>query len=134
MRLRWTHEIALKVGEYRDALIKRSGSHNDILVARSTGGLPVYSDLSGSLVFSMDGRVQFYDSETGRLDDLSDIRWCILATVSSVEKYPDLGAILPLRPSSAVACPDCSGTGKQIDETLFCGRCFGIGWLDPRGE
>jgi hypothetical protein len=51
-------------------------------------------------------------------------------------KYPALAALVPLRPTDALACPFCDGSGKCLDpranlvDLVVC-YCGGLGWL-PR--
>ena len=46
---------------------------------------------------------------------------------------PELGAWLPRRPSEAVSCPECSGSGWLPPPwpRVQCPQCVGLGWRLP---
>ncbi|MDQ3818033.1 MAG: hypothetical protein M3362_10105 [Acidobacteriota bacterium] len=58
----------------------------------------------------------------------------IRALVVAANRYPQLAAFIPARPSDAMTCPLCDGTkvwGKEIPSGRL-GRCFncaGLGWV-----
>jgi len=47
------------------------------------------------------------------------------------ERWPELAALLPLRPASARACGVCAGVGA-IGDKAYCSTCGAMGWVvDP---
>lgn len=131
MKLNWTDQTTAKVRKLRDLLLRRSEPQPDVRVAGLTNGLPVYSDLSGTLLLDPSGRIRFFDFDREQTSDVVDAHHIALAGVAAVELYPDLIDLLPGRPATAGVCPDCSGAGKLFDGKVYCGSCSGLGWLMP---
>ena len=50
------------------------------------------------------------------------------AMVAGAKRYPQLKAFLPKRPSDAVECVECHGTGTILN-SCGCGACWSLGWL-----
>jgi hypothetical protein len=101
---------------------------------RKSGALPIYADMGGTLFLRPDGEILALDHDspdTPQIED--DPSWKITAVVVGAEKYPELGPLLPARPSGAANCPECEGRGsfrfRNIDRDLLCGKCHGLGWL-----
>jgi hypothetical protein len=93
-------------------------------VAQATGGLPVYMDMGGALVITEDLDVLAYEWETKRAEREVDEGWRRSAYCHAARRYPELQALLPVRPANARTCPQCSGTG------LDCGTCWSTGWVE----
>jgi hypothetical protein len=59
-----------------------------------------------------------------------------IALVAASEHYPELAYLRPIRPTSAVMCPNCHGTGRPmyegraLPENIRC-MCGGLGWVLP---
>jgi hypothetical protein len=59
-----------------------------------------------------------------------------IALVGGAEHYPDLATLRPERPTNAVTCSSCGGSGRLIiggrpaPENVRC-FCGGLGWLLP---
>ena len=96
--------------------------------AKATGGLPLQCDMGGVLVLTPLGTVLHYDPETGAVASVDDDRWKTAALVKAARRYPELIALFPVKPSNAVVCLQCRGTGMILG-TLDCGKCMGAGWL-----
>ena len=58
----------------------------------------------------------------------------IRALANATDRYPELAAFIPTRPSDALVCPLCEGAklwGKEIPsgEPGRCFNCAGLGWV-----
>jgi hypothetical protein len=95
--------------------------------AKATGGLPVLTDMGGVLVLTPAGEVFHYEPERG-IAKQADERWRTLALVKAALKHPELRALMPERPPTAMMCNACHGTGVILG-TMDCGTCMGTGWL-----
>ena len=128
----WTCELADRAARHLDKVLEQPELRFgwDVDTAKRTKCLPVYGDLSGTIVLSMSGELFFCDGESETISPLDEVLWKNVALVSLVEKYPDLSELLPVRPSHASMCPTCSGMGKVMDGRLFCGMCGGLGWVE----
>ena len=100
-------------------------------IARGTGGVPVYADLSGGLAVKSDGTVVHYSWETREVRE-ADSGMKQIGLVRLVREHPALEELLPERPPNGVHCPACKGTGIVL-ENLDCGQCLALGWLVPQG-
>lgn len=98
-----------------------------------TGGLPVYADMGGVLVVTESLEILLYEPETDSLRGVADERWRIFALVKAAQKFPSLATLRPQQPASAVACSQCGGQGVVLGG-LDCGRCFGVGWVEPHSQ
>ncbi len=113
-------------------------------VAKRVGGIPLFSDVRGTLVMLVDGTVVEvrYDDEDAKPIQVSreDIT---LGLVAGARRYPWLSELIPRRPANAVSCFPCGTTGELAypveegrSDTLWCGSCHGLGWHpmeEPRG-
>lgn len=131
MKLNWNSKISSSISAHLEALIRseRAASDEERTVARTTNALPVYSDLLGTLAFTPEGAILYYNSESGEVTPVRDDAWPVIAAVSAAEKYPDLRGIVPERPRTAKVCSFCSGTGRELQAKAFCGNCSGLGWV-----
>jgi len=52
------------------------------------------------------------------------------ALVHGAAQFPELQALLPVRPANSPACPHCHATGlrEAPDNTIICPACGGLGW------
>ena len=69
------------------------------------------------------------------VQELNDRTWVNLALVQGAERYPELKALIPVRPASALTCDTCKGAGRipglpDALKQVIC-SCGGIGWLHP---
>jgi hypothetical protein len=105
-----------------------TGAHELSQAAAATGGLPVHADAGGVLVIDRAGSVLHYDPDAGTALQVTDVRWQTLALSKAARMFPELESLRPLRPSAAVDCPQCGGSGVVLG-TTDCGRCFTTGWI-----
>jgi hypothetical protein len=98
--------------------------------AIATGALPVYLDIAGCLAITGDGEVLGHDWDTREVARVTDEHWKKLAYVSAAERYPELSALAPPRPSDAKTRPDGGGKGRQFNQRVRCGTCLGTGWIE----
>jgi len=66
-----------------------------------------------------------------RLAD-SNERSCILISAQR-RLYPELIILLSQKPSDAVECPECSGTGFMHQSMVWCSTCGCRGWITANG-
>ena len=102
-------------------------------IAWQLNALPILPDMSGCLALRPDGSFIYLDEETEKVTEVFDPKFILVALVNGSEKYPELKALLPVRPDTAIDCDNCQGTGRFIFESqlykqAFCGTCSGLGW------
>jgi hypothetical protein len=107
-------------------------------VVQTTGALPVYRDMGGTLFLPPDGVILAQaHNDQGPPALEQDPGWRLAALVSAVEDHPELAALVPDRPRTASDCQECKGTGRirvsGVEFAFFCGECRGIGWLRAVG-
>lgn len=107
-----------------------AGSFAD--AARTYRALPLYEGWFAWALLTPEGEVlEAEDSQRiTRVDE--PLRTMFL--VAGAERYPELKALLPVRPESAVACEVCGGTGWRSLEPgqeahLRCWDCRALGWV-----
>ena len=83
-------QLAAQLVNYRDMLIQgvTPGTKGQIAAALFTHGLPVYSDMSGSLVILPDGKMVFYDPESLSIAEVENETWRITGVVSAAHDFP----------------------------------------------
>ena len=101
---------------------------------RSTGAIPVYADIGGTLLLRTDGEILALDDGPSAVPRIeTDLGWRITAMVVGAEKYSELGRLLPVRPSGIGNCEYCEGRGRvrlgDNDRGPLCGNCHGLGWI-----
>src|SRR5688572_28220037 len=126
--------FGLIVEELRRRLINELPPGNLYREVAETGGLPVYCDLGGCLIFAADGTVWSYDLATGEREPEHDREQIRVAHILASEKYEELRDLKPSRPLSAKQCSLCQGTGRLTAEKLRCGECLGLGWVEPQAS
>ena len=98
--------------------------------------LPVILDMGGCLGLRPNGDVMsFVWDEPRHLRPERDPRICNTVYYRASVKYPELAALAPKRPATAIDCPHCDGTGSvswlpnaDLANTIVC-YCGGLGWL-----
>jgi hypothetical protein len=100
--------------------------------ARGHRALPVYADIDRLLFLRPDGEILSKDNAntSGDLVAEQSAYWCLMARLAAAERFPDLAALIPARPSSASDCADCEGRGKVLNDMVRCEVCHGLGWVD----
>jgi hypothetical protein len=101
------------------------------------GALPLYLGWTETLGILPDGRLVRWSTEDEYVG-LRPIETQLDANVALVEgskKYPALAHLIPQRPSSALTCPACRGTGRGplAEHDAIC-SCGGTGWLPAAGD
>src|SRR5262249_17155459 len=100
--------------------------------------LPVMLDSGGCFALRPDGHVlSLLWDEPHELRIEQDERVRNIALYQGSLKYPGLSHLVPTRPSGAIPCPACDGTGRVrglpngLAEKIVC-SCGGLGWLPKR--
>jgi hypothetical protein len=116
--------------------------------ARKFRVLPLLQDWSGGWAIRPDGEIiTFSYDEPFDMKVEEDVHRRNMALYEGSKKYPELKELVPERPSNAVECPYCKGTGDAVDQrtkeyfqqegkehllnTFRC-YCGGLGWI-PEG-
>jgi len=104
-------------------------------VAAELHALPLYFDSGGGLVLKPTGELLEFSWDNPRdAQEVDDPRLINIALYQGSRDYPELEALVPLRPSNATVCPYCKGTGYPISaldlniEGVVC-YCGGVGWV-----
>jgi hypothetical protein len=102
--------------------------------------LPLLFDWGGFMALLQNGQVVWVpdDDEPGEIRVVEEERVRNMGLFQGTKLHPDLQFLLPTRPSDAIECPDCRGTGKltvpkgseHLAEWIIC-FCGGLGWLPP---
>lgn len=106
-------------------------SHDQV---RRAHALPVYSDMGGCLLITPEAEILALRHEgPDRAQPEVDPRWRRVAFTRAAERFPQLAALRPKRPSDGVDCPRCGAEGVVQAGSAFidCGECFGLGWKGP---
>jgi hypothetical protein len=97
--------------------------------------LPMSLDFGGCYGIRPNGDIfSFTWDEPYDLRPENDTRICNSVLFQGSKKYPELAALAPSRPPSAVVCNHCDGTGidpyaiKLNTDAIVC-YCGGLGWL-----
>jgi hypothetical protein len=99
------------------------------------GHLLLVRDWPADVILSRDGEVMVIDTEEGQPPRPATESERRVTLFRSISKYPELLSFLPQRPSDAVECPGCSGTGvpaarfvNPMLRDIVC-QCGGSGWV-----
>jgi hypothetical protein len=100
--------------------------------------LPLLFDWTGFMALTPGGQVAWvhYDDEPGEVETVHDERLRNIGLFQGTKLHPELQFLLPVKPSNAIECHDCRGTGRlsfprghrHLSEIVIC-YCGGIGWL-----
>src|SRR6266850_2973417 len=101
--------------------------------SRRHGFLPLYVGWVAVLGLRPDGSFVRWDHENDRatVKPLSDAYWQRMAICQGTRKYPELRALLPERPATALTCPTCGGSGQMSGAPPVVCQCGGTGWIIP---
>jgi hypothetical protein len=123
----------MNIEEAIHRLSKDAAAHGESVTVREaaakTGGVPVYSDMGGTLVLSATGEVLHYDPETRNAKVVSDPRWRKAAMKKAASRFPELIELAPTRPHDATQCAACNGQGVLLG-SVDCAACMGVGWIE----
>jgi hypothetical protein len=98
-------------------------------IAKKHNALPVYLDMGGILFLSPSGEILTLAHDDGdSVRPEESIEWRTIAAVVASEKFPELVSLRPQRPTSAIDCSACGGTGHVTRHNLRCGECLSLGW------
>lgn len=99
--------------------------------------LPLMLDWGGCYALRSDGQViSFLWDVPMEVRVENDLRIRNIALFQGSKKYPELMALIPPKPSNAVECSGCDGTGiekttaKMGFDNFVC-YCGGVGWIPP---
>ena len=131
MLSKWTSELAARVSRHLEAILYEPEASPPwkVEATRRTNGLPVYADMGGVIALTLSGEFVSYDPESDAVTPVRESVWNGVGLASLARQYPDLGELLPVRPSEASVCSNCSGSGWMMDGRLFCRMCQGLGWI-----
>jgi hypothetical protein len=129
----WDQDLRQAVENRLDQLLKERGEMYAIrqAAAQRAGGMPVYCDIGGCIVIKPSGMVVTYDLDKEEVKDVVDARWMRAACASAAEQYPEFRKLMPRPSPSAITCGVCGGSGTTTPLLVRCGRCLGLGWLEP---
>ncbi|MHC5540734.1 hypothetical protein ACYOEI_21145 [Singulisphaera rosea] len=99
--------------------------------------LPLLFGWDGFMAMTPGGRVVWVsDEEPEVVTAIQDERLRNIGRFRGARLHPGLSFLLPARPTDAVPCPDCQGTGRvklpkslERHESLMVCYCGGLGWL-----
>jgi hypothetical protein len=126
-----TRRIARELSAAIRRLIAGVAEKDDLSkeVAEATGALLVYRGWTAGLAVTPEGEVVEYDWEWDRGKvTVPDANWRNVALRTAAQKFPELQDLAPPRPSSAVTCPACDGSGFFY-KRVGCGICWQAGWI-----
>jgi hypothetical protein len=99
--------------------------------------LPLFNDFVGCWALDMTGRLVFFAWDAPEelqpvSDHPSDAMGANAALALGSVRFPALAMIRPVRPTDAVPCTSCDGTGRlaNVSDNIVC-ACGGLGWLPP---
>src|SRR5258706_15444888 len=98
-------------------------------LTREAGGMRLFGTIGAEVFLRPDGTTvsliegESSDDSTWSEDSLMD-HYAALAI--GKRHYPELAALLPVRPPQASDCTACVGTGSI--RGIVCARCSGLGW------
>jgi hypothetical protein len=94
-----------------------------------TIGLDFFLTREGSILRFTPGKVP--DEDEGTVEKLEQEVEVNAALTAATPYIPELGELLPKRPSTAIDCPICHGAGNT-GIYIICERCSSVGWIDDR--
>jgi hypothetical protein len=104
------------------------------------GGLPLFRGWTETLAIRPDGTlIKWPTEEWPGAKEFGDPVWAKIALTQGAQIYPELRALIPARPASAVTCEQCQGSGdpfthnQSLRGKIIC-SCGGVGWLEEGQE
>lgn len=93
--------------------------------------------MGGGVGLRADGEiVAFSSNEPESLRVVTDEQEALYSLVIGARRYPALAKLIPDRPTNALACTACGGSGRHPSavaagiDRIDC-VCAGLGWLRP---
>jgi hypothetical protein len=106
-------------------------------IAAKMQAVPMMSDWGGHFAIRLDGEIVSIDgSEPDKVQIESDPRTIRIVLYQGSLKHPILANLVPERPSDAISCAKCEGSGRCVPlqpsflDAFVC-YCGGLGWLLP---
>jgi hypothetical protein len=108
------------------------------LVAKELAVIPVTDDCNRDFGIRLsDGKVVSFNRDEPFDVQVVDVPNAEIAVLGHAwTKFPELAPLVPVRPSHAIDCPACDGSGAFRHEkhpSAFSCYCGGLGWLLPDG-
>jgi hypothetical protein len=126
--------IPAELSELIRGWIEKAKRDDPTSLTRGGDALLIYRDMGGSCFIRPDGTVltEGHDSDGGPQVEVNE-GWRCVALLAGSRGWPELACLLPPRPSDAVVCRNCSGTGSILigKVGIGCGSCCGLGWCSP---
>ena len=92
--------------------------------------LPLFGTIGEIWLLRPDGTLWRADSDSGLALEPLPEELHTVAIAAGVGRFPWLGELLPMRPATALKCPDCGGVGRiGPEEAWFCRTCSALGWV-----
>jgi hypothetical protein len=102
--------------------------------------LPLFFDWTAFMALGPDGLVVWvpYDNEPGDVEPVHEEQVRNMGLFQGARLHPGLAFLVPSRPTDAIDCPVCGGTGrvtfpegrKHLSDVIIC-SCGGLGWTPP---
>jgi hypothetical protein len=100
--------------------------------------LPLYVGFAETIAIQADGTLirWSHEGEWPGVRPVAEATWVNIALARCVATYPELRRLLPTRPSDAISCDGCGGTGELLHlpshlREVVC-KCGGLGWLHAK--
>ena len=121
-------ELPAHIAERVREAIRRGGGTPIDDEARGHGAIALMGTIGSVLMLRPDGTLWDADEDTGRpLTPLPE-EWHTRAIVWGVRRFQWLAELLPARPTDALICTACRGTGSLGNSAVLCSQCDGLGW------
>jgi hypothetical protein len=97
------------------------------------GGISLMGTIGSIWLLRPDGTLWEVDDDSGKpLRPLAE-QFQTTALVAGPERHSWLAELLPRRPSAAIDCSQCMGTGKlrvgeDPEQFVYCPTCHALGW------
>jgi hypothetical protein len=124
--------LSAKIRAHIDRLASAASGSTIAQAARRFNALPLYEGWDGWVVLTDSGEVLEEGSEEGMVVPVVEPMHTMCLVIGA-ESYPELKAMLPLRPESSTECEHCNGTGwfhhGGVKTRTRCGMCRALGWV-----
>jgi hypothetical protein len=135
------NQIAELMREAHAALRAEPTTHVEA-IAKRVGGIPLFGNIfGGTLVMLLDGEVVEVPDDPDGPPTPASPESVSFGLVAGSRRYPWLAELIPTRPSDALDCPTCGGTGEIAFNdargervSAWCGACHALGWQVGGGK
>lgn len=102
--------------------------------SRRLGGLPLYATMGASFFLTVDGELLRVDGEDSTVTLEEEQSERMMALISGSRRFQELAVLAPPPVAESTVCAGCRGGGWALFDDIhiqgiFCGRCFGFGWV-----